>query len=226
MPYHPQTNGHVEVTNRELENILTKIVTSHRRDWVSRLLEAVWAYNTMRKSTIGFTPYELVFGKKPLLPIEFELQTLRTTLEVESELAVHKNILLQLNELDEIRMEDMHNIEIIQHQENLWHDRNLKQNQFRVGEWALLFNFQYSDFIGKLQTRLLGPNKILRIFSNGSVQLQLIDDSRRVLLVNGHRFRSYTVPLTKDQFTQQLRAVDRDRFEEDGTSSTVSLFFL
>lgn len=31
-PYHPQTSGQVEITNRELENILTKTVTSYRRD--------------------------------------------------------------------------------------------------------------------------------------------------------------------------------------------------
>ncbi len=31
-PYHPQANGQVEVTNRELENILTKVVSSNRND--------------------------------------------------------------------------------------------------------------------------------------------------------------------------------------------------
>lgn len=151
---------------------MIKTVASHRKDWVSRLPEAVWAYNTMWKSTIGFTPYELVFGKKPLLPIEFELQTLRTALEVGMDITeVQKNRLLQLNELDEIRMEALHNTEIIQHQRKLWHEKNLKQNQFQVGEWALLFDSRYNDFIGKLQTRWLGPYKILQIFFNGSVQL-------------------------------------------------------
>ena len=32
LPYHPQANGQVEVTNRELEAILTKIVALHRKD--------------------------------------------------------------------------------------------------------------------------------------------------------------------------------------------------
>lgn len=38
--------------------------------------------NITWKSTTGFTPYELVYGKKPLLPIEFEIQTLRLAMEV------------------------------------------------------------------------------------------------------------------------------------------------
>eukprot|EP00253_Pinus_taeda_P035367 PITA_35367 len=66
-PYHPQANGQVEVTNKALERILTKVVSSNRKDWADQLIEATWAYNTTWKTTTGFTPYELVYGKKALL---------------------------------------------------------------------------------------------------------------------------------------------------------------
>ena len=39
-PYHRQANGHVEVSNRSLEGILTKVVSSSRKDWVDRLVKA------------------------------------------------------------------------------------------------------------------------------------------------------------------------------------------
>ena len=68
-PYHPQANGQVEVTNRELENILTKIVHLHHRDWTNRLQEVVWAYKTTWNTTTGFTPFELLYGKVAMLPI-------------------------------------------------------------------------------------------------------------------------------------------------------------
>lgn len=39
-PYHPQANGQVDITNRALEGILTKVVSSSRKDWADRLVEA------------------------------------------------------------------------------------------------------------------------------------------------------------------------------------------
>lgn len=67
----------MEVTNRALEGILTKVVSSSRKDCEGPLVEATWAYNTAWKTTKGFTPYELVYEKEALLPIEFEYNTLR-----------------------------------------------------------------------------------------------------------------------------------------------------
>ena len=42
-PYHPQTNGQAEVSNRELKRILEKIVASSGKDWDLKLDDALWA---------------------------------------------------------------------------------------------------------------------------------------------------------------------------------------
>ena len=70
-PYHPQSNGQVESTNKILEAIMTKIVKLHKRDRSDKLWEALWAYHTTWKNTTGYSPYEMVYGKQVLLPIEF-----------------------------------------------------------------------------------------------------------------------------------------------------------
>ena len=56
-PYHPQANGQVEITNKEIQSIFTKIVAIHKRDWVTQLPEAIWAYRTTWKRTTRFTPF-------------------------------------------------------------------------------------------------------------------------------------------------------------------------
>jgi hypothetical protein len=81
-PYHPQANGQVESTNKVLEAILTKTVQLHHRDWADRLPEALWAYRTTWRNTTGHTPYELVYGKQVLLPIEFQVRTFRIATEL------------------------------------------------------------------------------------------------------------------------------------------------
>ncbi|CAM8940330.1 unnamed protein product [Rhodiola kirilowii] len=45
-PYHPQANGQVEVSNREIKNILTKTVGKSGKDWALKLDDALWAYRT------------------------------------------------------------------------------------------------------------------------------------------------------------------------------------
>lgn len=37
-PYHPQANGQVESTNKALENILTKTIANHHRNWAKNFL--------------------------------------------------------------------------------------------------------------------------------------------------------------------------------------------
>jgi len=221
-PYHPQANGQVESSNKIIESILTKTIASHRRDWATRLPEALWAYRTTWRSTTGYSPYQLVFGKQPIFPIEFEIQTLRTAQEVGLDLTeAQLNRLQQINELDEIRLSALQNTALIQQQRAKWHDALIKNKVFHEGDWALLYDSRFQDFPGKLQTRWLGPYEIQKVHDNGTLTLITIDGSGYAFKVNGHRVRLYRKPLTRESFCQQIRQdTDLEILGEEEKSSS------
>jgi hypothetical protein len=71
-PYHPQTSGQVETSNKQITNILQKTVNQMARSWRIKLSEALWAYRTAYKMPISMTSYQLVHGKTCHLPVELE----------------------------------------------------------------------------------------------------------------------------------------------------------
>ena len=68
--YHPQGNGQVERFNRALEGSLSKMVSSHQRDWDDHLQKVLLAYRTAVHECTGYTPFMVTFGWSPNLPID------------------------------------------------------------------------------------------------------------------------------------------------------------
>lgn len=67
---HPQSNGKVERANRTIKEILAKLVNNEPDKWSEKLQDAVAAYRVASSSSTGYTPFYLLYGRGPQVPLE------------------------------------------------------------------------------------------------------------------------------------------------------------
>ncbi|XP_031261667.1 uncharacterized protein LOC116119873 [Pistacia vera] len=188
-PYHPQTSGQVEVSNRELKRILENTIIS-RKDWSLRLDDALWAYRTGFKTPICMSPYTLVFRKACHLLVELEHHAYWATKFLNFDMqAIGENRLLQLNEMDEFQSHAYENAKIYKERTKKWHDKHITKTEFIEGERVLLYNSRIRLFPGKLRSKWSGPFTVTQVFPFGAIEIS--HEEKGTFKVNGQRLKHY-----------------------------------
>ena len=64
-PYHPQSNGKIERFNQTLKEMINKMVDNVQINWENELGTALQAYRIATSRTTGFSPFYLLYGRRP-----------------------------------------------------------------------------------------------------------------------------------------------------------------
>ena len=72
-PYHPETNGQCEHFNATLIGMLGTLPTHAKKNWQEWKATLTHAYNCTVSLVTGFSPYFLMFGRTPKIPLDIEM---------------------------------------------------------------------------------------------------------------------------------------------------------
>uniref|UniRef100_A0A2N9GGE3 Integrase catalytic domain-containing protein n=1 Tax=Fagus sylvatica TaxID=28930 RepID=A0A2N9GGE3_FAGSY len=186
-PYRPKMNGAVEAANKNVKKILSKMTETYK-DWHEHLPYALCAYRTSVRTSVGATPYSLVYGMEAVLPVEVEIPSLRILSQTQLEEAEWAQARYeQLNFIDEKRLAALCHGQLYQRRIERAYNKKARPRTFQPGDLVLKKrNMALSDPRGKFAPSYEGPYVVKKAFSGGAIILADMD---------GEEFRS---PINSD----------------------------
>ena len=178
--FHPQSLGSLERSHYELIQYLK--IYCKKSNWDKWLRFALFSYNTSRHDGTGFTPHELIFAKKARMPSEFMKHELPLTYDL------FLNTLTQ--KVTKTQAEARERLCAAKERAKRYYDAKLNCQTYCVGDPVYL---QKSNKITKLDAEYSGPFKIVNIFDNNNVELELGQGKTKIVHMN--KLRPQTIKI-------------------------------
>jgi hypothetical protein len=164
---HPQANGQAEKAVHVVKRALQKICSAKQevKSWDEEVTMVVLGYQCSRQRSTGFTPYELMFARPPVVPPAVQ-DVLKEPLDFDNPEAAEEDLLLRRQRLEVNCPIALGNLAAAQHRDQLRYlqvrapDYKPKTHRFTAGDYVYL---QQNSRNSKLQPR--AKDCILRVQS-------------------------------------------------------------
>ena len=150
-PYHPEGDGVTERMNQTLRNMLTTLQEEEKKQWNKHLSKLAFAYNVTVNKTTNFSPYFLMFGRNPRLPLD-SVFNIDVTEDDQIIQRSHKKYVedwqFSMNQAFDIAKR---NIEKQGNRNKIYYDKRVHAVNIDVGDRVLLRNHKEKGGTGKLR---------------------------------------------------------------------------
>ena len=171
--YHPQSQGQVERMNAVVSQTLRCLMSdvSDLTNWVEFLPNVEMVVNSLPNRSIGYSPFFLMYGYHPVLPIELLKGDEITNVET---------VAKYLERTQEVWRSARANMEKAVVAQKRYYDQKHRDIQFAVGDMVLLStqNLRLKGIPHKLQRKFCGPYKIVEKIGAQAYRLKLPDSWR------------------------------------------------
>ena len=137
------------------------------------LYPTLWEYQTIVKTSIDVSPYQLVHRVELILLIECEIPSLKLAIELLRETFELEERLVNLDHLDEQCQDALVDLEINKRRVKVQHDKSVCPRIFSEGDLVLLYD-QASEPIGvgKFNPMRNGPYVVKWVLERGTYELE------------------------------------------------------
>ncbi|PHT77308.1 hypothetical protein T459_20830 [Capsicum annuum] len=147
------------------------------RQWHEKLSFAMLGYRTTVRTSIGATPYLLVYGTEAVIPAEVEIPSLRVIIkaEIDDDEWV-KTRLKQLSLIDEKRLTSVCHGQLYQKRMAQAYKKKVRPRHFEVGQLVLRRILPHQiEAKGKFSPNWQGPFIVKKVLPNGASYLTDIE---------------------------------------------------
>jgi len=181
--YHPQSNGQTERFNRTLAASLTIYVDKHQKTWSDYVQALTFAYNISEHSVTRVTPYELIFHRRPRVPIDNVLE--RSEFVDPSRPEPGSLSSETVNKMKQYIMQNQ-----MANKKRL--DARLSPSEFKEGDLVLVERpTRVRGTANKLQYQYIGPYKVLEKISDLSFKIGFLSGRPHSSTVHPCHLRRY-----------------------------------
>jgi transposase InsO family protein len=147
--YHPSGNGQTEKFNKSLLDMMATLPEMKKSRWKDYVQTLVHAYNCTKNSVTGFSPFHLMFGREPRLPIDHKFGLVGNSEELS-----YKEFVEDLrHRLEESYKIARSNIGKAQGTSKKRYDQRVRGNKLDIGDKVLMKKTNFEEGKHKLANK-------------------------------------------------------------------------